>query len=336
MQATLTAIDLFAGAGGLSLGLKAAGFHATAAVENNPDAASTYENEVGADVIFKSSVRAIDFRSFKGIDLVAGGPPCQPFSIGGLRQGRRDIRDLLPEFVRAVLEAEPRGFLLENVPGLATEEHREYLREVLKPILDRYSVSGPLLVNAADHGVPQSRRRMIIVGLRGREFRMPDGGTAQRVAAGTVLTKRPKGDPNTSKIVYAKNPDLRPNPYHGQLFNGGGRPIDLSTPAPTMLASAGGNKTHFLDIGEHVPRYHAHLARGGEPRQGELPDARRLTVAECAALQSFPTGMKFAGSRSSQYKQVGNAVPVKLAQVIGEAIAEQLSIKSRRRQAVTA
>lgn len=329
-----TVIDLFAGAGGLSLGLKAAGFHTVAAIEKNPDAVDTYVRNVGADFIINRDVVEIDFRKFRGIDIVAGGPPCQPFSTGGLRQGRRDVRDLLPEFVRAVLEIEPRGFLLENVPGLGTDTHRTYLHEVLTPLFDHYKISGPHLVNAANYGVPQSRRRMIIVGIREREFRMPDGDPKRRVPAAAVLTRRPKGDPNTSKIVYAKNPDLRPNPYHGQLFNGGGRPIDLSTPAPTMLASAGGNKTHFLDIGGHVPPYHTHLARGGRPRRGELPDARRLTVAECAALQSFPAGMVFAGSRSSQYTQVGNAVPIKLAQVIGEAIAEHLVTRSRRAKSV--
>src|SRR5690606_16446866 len=118
---------------------------------------------------------------------------------------------------------------------------------------------------------------------------------------------------------YAKNPDLRPNPYHGQLFNGGGRAINLEAPAPTILASAGGNKTHFIDIGKRVPPYHRHLMRGGKPRTGELPEARRLTVLECAALQTFPEGMKFVGPRSSQYAQVGNAVPPRLAAILGGA-----------------
>ena len=329
----LTAIDLFSGAGGLSLGLKAAGFIAVAAVERDPDAVATYRCAVGADEVIDGDASALNYTRFRGVDLVAGGPPCQPFSTGGLRRGRGDERDLLPTFVRAVLEAKPRAFLLENVPGLATAAHAEYLHEVLAPLFAAYDVSGPHLVNAADFGVPQSRRRMIMIGFRDGSFRMPVGDPNRRVAAGTVLKTEPLGEPNTSKIVYAKTPDLRPSPYHGQLFNGGGRPIDLAQPAPTMLASAGGNKTHWIDIGNLVPPYHMHLMKGGKPRIGELPHARRLTVEECALLQTFPAGMAFFGARSSRYTQVGNAVPVKLAAVLGAAIAEQLSAISGIRYA---
>lgn len=328
----MTAIDLFAGAGGLSLGLKAAGFHAVAAIERDSDAVETYRAHVGADEVIEGDASAIDFTRFRGVDLVAGGPPCQPFSTGGLRRGQGDARDLLPTFVRAVLEAEPRAFLLENVPGLATLTHHDYLRRVLAPLLDRYTISGPHLLNAADYGVPQSRRRMILVGTRDGEFRLPAGDPLHRVAAGTVLTREPRGEPNTSKVVYARTPDLRPSPYHGHLFNGGGRAIDLNAPAPTMLASAGGNKTHWVDVGGHVPPYHAHLRRGGKPRVGQLPDARRLTVEECAALQTFPEDMAFAGSRSSRYTQVGNAVPVRLAQAVGEGLHDQLRARMSRRQ----
>jgi DNA (cytosine-5)-methyltransferase 1 len=336
MSSVLTVIDLFAGAGGLSLGLKAAGFRTVAAVENDADAARTYTTNVGAEFVLDCDVKGVDFRRFRNVDLIAGGPPCQPFSIGGLRQGSADDRDLLPEFVRAVLQIRPRGFLLENVPGLGTDAHRGYLREVLRPLAGRYSVSGPHVVNSADFGVPQSRRRMFIVGMLDKEFQMPEGDTKRHIPAGTVLTKPPIGDPNPSKIVYAKNPDLRPNPYHGQLFNGGGRPVDFAAPAPTMLASAGGNKTHFVDVGGHVPPYHKHLMRGGRARRGELPEARRLTVAECAALQTFPSGMQFFGAKSSQYTQVGNAVPVRLAQAIGEALAEQLAVHRPKRHTVFA
>lgn len=338
MLKALTAIDLFAGAGGLSLGLKEAGFHAVAAIERDADAVATYKAHVGADEVIERDAGAVDFTRFKGIDLVAGGPPCQPFSTGGLRLGQGDGRDLLPVFVRAVLEAKPRAFLLENVPGLATLAHRDYLVEVLAPLQRLYTFSGPHLLNAADYGVPQSRRRMILVGLREGEFRLPPGDPLHRVAAGTVLSPKPNGEPNRSQVVYARTPDLRPSPYHGHLFNGGGRAIDLNGPAPTMLASAGGNKTHWIDVGGHVPPYHAHLREGGKPRVGHVPDARRLTVEECAAIQTFPDGMTFTGSRSSRYTQVGNAVPVRLAQAVGEGIFDQLraQVSRRRRQTVSA
>ena len=125
-------------------------------------------------------------------------------------------------------------------------------------------------------------------------------------------------------MTYARRPSLRPNPYHGHLYNGGGRPIELSRPAPTMLASMGGNKTPWLDTLGIVPRYHAHLMAGGAPGQGTVPGARRITVSEAALLQSFPTGAHFAGRRSSQYRQVGNAVPPLLAEQLGHALRQQL------------
>lgn len=325
-----TTIDLFSGAGGLSLGLHAAGISTVFAVEIMPDAAATYRSLFPHAGLHQGDVRSVDFRTFRGVDLVAGGPPCQPFSSGGLRRGDQDLRDFLPEFVRAVLEVKPRAFLMENVPGLAKFDH--YLRHVLAPLEGLYSIGQPVVVNAADFGVPQSRRRLVIIGTRdGTPFRLPTGGSDYLMPAGAVLRSAPFGEPNSSKVVYAKRPDLRPNPYHGHLFNGGGRAINLDRPAPTILAAAGGNKTHFLDTLNLIPEYHRHLMRGGEPRSGELEGARRITVAESAALQSFPAWVTFAGRRSSQYTQVGNAVPPRLAQVIGEALNEQV-LRSRRKR----
>lgn len=333
-MSSLSALDLFCGAGGLSLGLHQAGVDTVAAVEINGDACATFRQAFPATELIQSDIRKVDFRQWQGVDLVAGGPPCQPFSTGGLQRGREDARDFLPEFVRAVLEVRPRNFIMENVPGLAAFDC--YLSESLSPLLTAYRISGPYIINAADYGVPQSRRRMIIVGCRERrDFRFPDPNTA-RIPAGAVLTEKPSGDPNPSKIIYCKRPDLRPNPYHGQMFNGGGRPIDLSVPAPTILASAGGNKTHFLDCGGHVPSYHRHLRAGGTPRAGELPEARRLTVGESAALQTFPPTFKLVGSRSSQYKQLGNAVPPKLAEMLGYALNEHISVQLVRRKIAVA
>jgi DNA (cytosine-5)-methyltransferase 1 len=318
-----TAIDLFAGAGGLSLGLHAGGIKSVMAVEIVADAANTYQGIFPDVEVCREDIRAVDFKRWRGVDVVAGGPPCQPFSIGGLRRGRSDQRDFLPEFVRAVLEVRPRAFLMENVPGLAS--FGPYLETVLAPLRDLYRIAQPQVINAADFGVPQQRRRLIIVGSRdGFDFTLRPSAPGQQMPAGSVLTAEPRGEPNPSKIVFAKRPDLRPNPYHGHLFNGGGRAIDLGKPSPTMLAAAGGNKTHFLDLEGFIPAYHRHLRLGGAPYVGELPGARRITVLESAALQSFPEGVRFAGSRSSQYRQVGNAVPPRLAQAISEALLEQV------------
>ena len=185
------------------------------------------------------------------------------------------------------------------------------------------------VLNAADYGVPQKRRRLFVVGLRNSkkayyEFPAashgPNGKKPHRPVGAVLDPNACRGEANPSVVVDAKRPDLRPSPYDGHLFNGGGRPIDLNAPCHTILASAGGNKTHFLDTKGEVPPYHRHLRMGGAPRRGILPGSRRLTVRESAIVQGFPESMAFAGSRSSQYTQVGNAVPPQLAEKLGTAL----------------
>jgi DNA (cytosine-5)-methyltransferase 1 len=331
----LKTLDLFCGAGGLSLGLEKAGFEVVAAVDSNHDACETYASIFPGADLHCASTTDLDFAKFRGIDLVAGAPPCQPFSAGGKRMADQDARDMLPEFLRAVREVRPSAFLMENVYGLGQAGTRGYLKQLLGELEGLHYFVSAAVLNAADYGVPQKRRRLFIVGMRAGKFTWPAPSHGplcrqQHVAAGTVLSKHePIGTANLSKVFYAKNPDLRPSPYDGHLFNGGGRPIDLSQPSPTILASAGGNKTHFIDTLDEVPPYHRHLMRGGGPRQGTLPGGRRFTANESALLQTFPKHARFAGSTSSRYTQVGNAVPPRLAAVVGRAVARALRASHR-------
>lgn len=324
---TYSSIDLFCGAGGLSIGLERAGFESALGVDMSADACATYRHTFPSAEVRQCSINDIDFRQWRGIDLVAGGPPCQPFSNGGLRLAARDTRDMLPDFVRAVNEARPRAFIMENVAGLLAPRNRPYLDTIVEQFDDAYTILPPRIVNAADYGVPQKRLRFVIIGVRGGRvvFPAPTHSRGKQVTARSVLDGATVlGNPNLSKVMFAKTPDLRPSPYAGHLFNGGGRPINLDMPAPTILASAGGNKTHFVDHLDLVPRYHKHLWDGGRPRVGWLEGARRLTVKESALLQTFAEGMVFAGSRSSQYTQIGNAVPPRLGEVIGSSVAAAL------------
>lgn len=327
----LTAIDIFSGAGGLSLGLEAAGVRSIAAVEVSPDACRTYASVFPDTELLQCLTETVRFSRYRGVDLIAGGPPCQPFSSGGKRMASADARDMIPEFVRAVREARPRAFVMENVSGLAQGPRRPYFLAFLEEMRALGYTVAHRVLNAADYGVPQKRRRLFVVGLKGSEFTFPlpthgEGTSRPHVGAGAVVNGRKAvGQPNESRVVYAKRPDIRPNPYDGHLFNGGGRGLDPARPSPTILASAGGNKTHFLDTEAEVPRYHAHLMRGGKPRGGDLPGGRRLTVEESALLQTFPERVHFAGSRSSRYRQVGNAVPPRLARVMCAAIVKALN-----------
>ena len=321
----LQAIDLFAGAGGLTLGFKAAGVETVCAVEIVPIRAETVLQAFTGAVIENADIQRVDLSRYKGrVELVYGGPPCQPFSSGGLRKAHGDERNMIPSFLDVLKGLQPEAFLMENVPGLVVGDRRDYLLAVLREMDALGYKLAHKVVNAAAYGVPQKRKRLFVVGMRSRRFQFPSethgpGRSDSFVAVRDVLPPTSIGEPNPSKVFYAKNPDLRPSPYDGHIFNGGGRPIDCEQPCHTILASAGGNKTHFFDDLNLVPEYHRDLTAGNPPRTGHLPGARRLTVAESALIQTFPPEMIFCGPRSAQYHQVGDAVPPKLAEVLAGA-----------------
>lgn len=337
-SAAIPFLDLFAGAGGLSIGLGEAGFEPVHAVEIMDDAARSYErwHDIEVDRRRLEEIPDRELRAWgQSVQLVVGGPPCQPWSTGGLRLAEKDNRDGFPAMLRALRVIEPDAFLIENVAGIERGATRAYFCELIRTLGGLgYEVSSKTL-DAADFGVPQHRHRTFIVGTRSRKLTFPapshgPEGDLPWVSAGTVVGNIPQGDPNPSIVSYAKRPHLRPSPYDGLLFNGGGRPIDLSRPARTILASAGGNKTQFIDTEGVVPEYHALLwdEKAGKPRpdyakdvrSGQVLGARRITVQESGRLQSFPSEMVFSGTRSMQYTLVGNAVPPRLAAAVGKAL----------------
>ena len=326
-------IDIFAGAGGLSTGLAAVGFEAVAAIEIDENSASSYAANHPGVVVSAADIATISLTAYTGVEMLAGGPPCQPFSIGGKRLAEDDERNGFPQFLRAVREIKPKAFVLENVAGAVSGVRRTYYEGLLAELSNSYkgyAIAWKVL-NAADYGVPQKRQRVVAVGILGSTpYRFPDATHGEAMArpwltAGSVLSSDlSEGAPNSAIVTYAKRPDLRPDPFDGHVYNGGGRPIDLERPAPTLLASMGGNKTPWLDTLGVVRDYHSHLRQGGTPRSGIVPGARRITVAEATRLQTFPVGTIFCGARSSQYRQVGNAVPPLLASVIGRSLIEQV------------
>lgn len=329
-ESEIRAIDLFSGPGGLTLGLKAAGFHPLCCVEKRPEAIETYTKHTPDADHYCEDIRKIDFAKYRGAaELVYGGPPCQPFSTGGLRKGSADSRDMIPAFLSVVETVQPLALLMENVPGLAVSSRIHYLESVLARIRKLGYTPAWRILNASHYGVPQNRRRLFIVGLRDRLFWFPKpthgpGTDKPVIPSSSVIGPEPIGVPPDCPVVYAKYPDLRPSPYAGHLYNGGGRPIDLTKPCHTILASAGGYKTHWVDTLGVAPKYHEHLISGGKPWVGVVPGARRLTVEESALIQTFPKRLTFAGSRSAQYTQVGDAVPPTLAKHLGRALVRQL------------
>jgi len=330
-----TALDLFAGAGGLSLGLHLAGWEVVGAFEYDRWAASTYRHNFPASTFQEADVREVDFSRFRGIDLLAGGPPCQPFSVAGKQLAREDPRDMVPQFLRAVKEARPRAFLMENVAGLWSTRNRGYVQLLIHNLRELgYSVYHHVL-DAASYGVPQHRKRLFVVGLpKGTPFSFPAGTHGADtpfplVTAGLALSNVPVDEPNTARVFYARQPVIRPSPWAGLLLNGQGRPINPNAPSLTVPASAGGNRTHILDPDGVLLEYHRHLLSGGKPRSGAVENVRRLTVRESARLQSFPDSFVFTGAKTKQYSQVGNAVPPLLARAVAGAIANALFDSSK-------
>lgn len=324
-----TCIDLFAGAGGLSLGLKMAGWRTLVASDYDAQACATYRRNFEGVEVREGDVRHVDWTSFNGkVDLVAGGPPCQPFSVAGSQKAHKDVRDMLPEFVRAIREVRPKLFLMENVAGLTTSRHLPYLQAKLAELEALgYDVHFQVL-NAAHYGVAQDRLRVIVLGGKKSKpiFPTKTHGLKEQpfIGVGEVLSDAPIDEPNKAIVTYAKKPILRPSPWAGMLVNGGGRPVDFSKPSQTIPASAGGNRTPIVDPYGVLVEYHAHLMCGGAPRLGLVQQVRRLTVRESARIQSFPDFFEFVGQRSSKYRQVGNAVPPLLGKAIGEALLEAM------------
>jgi len=277
-----------------------------------------------------SDVRDVDFRQFSGIDLVAGGPPCQPFSVAGKQLSSYDPRDMVPQFIRAVKDASPRAFLMENVPGILTQRNILYTKKVIAQLEDLGYIIRYKQLLASRYGVPQNRARVFFVGIRpGETFSFPEPtygpGTSQPfVSAGEALQNVPDCQPNLAIVTYAKKPILRRSPWAGMLVNGQGRPINFVEPSLTIPATAGGNRTHIIDPQGVLLEYHRYLIAGGRPRSGIVEGVRRLNLRESARLQSFPDDFVFAGTKTKQFTQVGNAVPPLLAAAVGEALIQSL------------
>lgn len=325
----MNCIDLFCGAGGLSTGLRNAGWNVVLAIDYDSDSLETYKaNHPNTAAVLKWDLRTPPsaFDDWIGqIDLVAGGPPCQPFSVAGHQRAAADSRDCIPYFTQAIAKLSPSAFIMENVPGLKTPKHQTYLNNIIKDFLQLGYFVTVKVLNSAHFGVPQFRRRIFFVGMKHRPFEFPKpthGPEAEMpyVPSRVALQAARPDRPNQAIVTYAKNPVMRPSPYDGLLVNGKGRPIDFDEPSQTIPATAGGNRTHIIDESGVFVEYHRHLRNGGTPREGLVPGVRRLTVSESAALQGFPSDYVFHGSPSSLYRQVGNAIPPGLAEAVGRQV----------------
>lgn len=383
-------LELFSGAGGLAKGLELAGFQHVSLVESNKHACSTLGRNFGEEKIFSGDIRDFRYDGLQEVDVVAGGPPCQPFSLGGKHQAHQDHRDMFPYAMNAIRELQPKAFIFENVKGLLRQSFADYFEYIVlrltfpdyKPKfgLDwqlhlqllrklRYETHQGLkykvayqLVNAADYGVPQSRERVFMVGIRadlGVDWQFPaPTHTETRLLWDKFVTgeywerhklahdQREQLNVTTRKVVETLkiryglfSPELQPwrtvrdalahlsDPHSDHaladhVFRDGARTYpghtgsDYDWPAKTL--KAGG---HGVPGGENMLRY----------RDGTV---RYFTVHEAKLLQTFPADFYIEGAWGEAMRQIGNAVPIALASLLGgvlHKLLQQETLSSEKR-----
>jgi DNA (cytosine-5)-methyltransferase 1 len=318
MTSRLSCLEICAGAGGQSLGLELAGFTHELAVEIEPEPCETLRINRPHWKVHEGDVREIDGRPYRGIDLVAGGVPCPPFSIAGRQLGEDDERDLFPEALRLVAEARPAAVMLENVRGLSTAKFEPYR----KSIQDRLSAlgyrSGWQVLNASQFGVPQLRPRFILVAVKRKyfgHFRWPDERQAPPTV-GEVLHPLMARHGWPGAAAWAKRANgVGPTIVGGSRKHGG---PDLG---PTRARSA------WLELGVDGKG----LANTGPDEQTPINHIPRLTLEMAAAIQGFPPDWQFHGRKTAAYRQIGNAFPPPVAEAVGTAIVGALRGVSARR-----
>ncbi|MDV2978187.1 UNVERIFIED_CONTAM: DNA cytosine methyltransferase [Actinomycetes bacterium ARC8] len=352
-------VSLYSGAGGLDLGFARAGFTPVFANDIDPFAVQTYNrlNQVRDPEWLEAASRFDNHSAVCGdvrvagsvleegmADLVIGGPPCQGFSVAG-RMDPNDPRSRhVFDFLGLVARIKPRAFVMENVAALARNKRwADVITALKETAAPNYRVE-LIVLNASHWEVPQARERMFLIGVPhdGPGLTLGDGPTVSNPpTVRAALSRLPRvGMPGndslcTASITLAKNPVLRRSPYAGMLFNGQGRVMNLDKPAPTLPASMGGNRTPIVDqnsitnqTSPWIEQYHHSLFNEKGDPLVTLPDdanMRRITVQEAAALQSFPVDVPWQGRQNAIYRQIGNAVPPRLAYHVAQAVARAIS-----------
>jgi DNA (cytosine-5)-methyltransferase 1 len=313
MVGELTSVEICAGAGGQALGLEQAGFGHEAAVEIDPDACETLRRNRSAEwKVIEDDVANVDGRAFCGVDLLAGGVPCPPFSIAGKQLGSGDDRDLFPQALRLAEEISPRAVLLENVRGLATARFAAYRAQVLVRLHDLGYETWWKLVHASDHGVPQLRPRFVLVAIRqpwASAFRWPEPRLDPPQTVGETIGDliASRGWPGAAAWAAQANA-IAPTIVGGSKKHGG---PDLG---PTRARAAWRELgVDGLGIADDIP--------GPDYPIGKMP---KLTVRMAARLQGFPDSWQIAGRKTAAYRQIGNAFPPPVARALGTAISSAL------------
>lgn len=327
---TYTSIELFAGAGGLALGLEKAGIKHRLLNEIDKYAIATLKKNRLLWHIAHDDIKNIDFRPYRGIDLVTGGFPCQAFSYAGKKRGLEDTRGtLFYEFARALKESDAKVFLAENVRGLLSHDKGKTIQTIIRAFEELgYHVYEPKLLKAIHHKVPQKRERIFIVGVKK-----------------TFASKAKLVWPKQHETIYTLKDALKKGalfscdvpPSEGQSYAQRKKEILEMVPAggywrdlPEDIQKEYMQKSYYLGggktgIARRIAWDEPSLTLTCSPAQKQTerchPDETRpFQVREYARIQTFPDDWHFEGSINQQYKQIGNAVPVNLAYEVGKTL----------------
>ncbi len=301
-------LSLFTGCGGLDLGFEEAGAETIVAVDNDFEACKTLRHNRPEWNVFEGDIR--DYNpAVRDVDIVIGGPPCQGFSSAGKGDPNDPRNFLWREYMRVVERVKPRAMVLENVSALTHKKNGDHLTGIMSALEDQGYTFTYGVLNAADFGVPQARRRLVVIGLREGVPTMPQPTHAGRHV--TVREALADLDGNFDEDFSHMPPRHAPHVAARWAELGPGetdpnyRRARLDPDKPSTTIRAGGG---YGPKGDHLAGFHPPI-HPWQPRQ--------LTVREAARLQSFPDDWVFKGSKTAQGRQVGNAVPVKLGEAIG-------------------
>ena len=303
MRRPLTCVEICAGAGGQALGLAMAGFVHVALVEYEQEYCNVLKANRPEWNVICADVHKFDGHPYEGVDLLAGGVPCPPFSVAGKQLGKDDERDLFPEAIRLIREIRPRAVMLENVRGFLDSGFEEYRDHIFTEIKKLGYVTHIKLLNASDYGVPQLRPRVVIVGIR-------------KDQAGAF--EYPQEHPRESPTVGETLCDLMSrNGWKGaKKWAEGADRI-----APTLV---GGSKKHGgPDLGPtRAKNAWAELGVDGKGIANEAPEQDfdgmpRLTSRMMARIQGFPDTWTFGSKKTIACRMIGNAFPPPVAQAVG-------------------
>lgn len=303
MRRPLTCVEICAGAGGQALGLAMAGFVHVALVEYEQEYCNVLKANRPEWNVICADVHKFDGHPYEGVDLLAGGVPCPPFSVAGKQLGKDDERDLFPEAIRLIREIRPRAVMLENVRGFLDSGFEEYRDHIFTEIKKLGYVTHIKLLNASDYGVPQLRPRVVIVGIRKDQagaFEYPQEHPRESPTVGETLCDLMSQNGWKGAKKWAKGADRI---------------------APTLV---GGSKKHGgPDLGPtRAKNAWAELGVDGKGIANEAPEQDfdgmpRLTSRMMARIQGFPDTWTFGSKKTIACRMIGNAFPPPVAQAVG-------------------